>query len=120
MRDAKRYNPVTLADADKLTPNFSWTAFFKSQGVAAAEVLAGQPAFFEEVSKMLATPIRPHGGLPALPHRRRRLAVPEPAFVQENFGSTARPSTARRKSAALEARAGHRQQAWAKRSASCT
>ena len=36
------YNPVSPAEADKLTPNFPWTAFFESQGVAAAgEVLAG-------------------------------------------------------------------------------
>jgi putative endopeptidase len=49
------YNPVTLADADKLTPNFSWTEFFKSQGVAAPEKFSlAMPAFHEEVSKMLA------------------------------------------------------------------
>jgi len=49
------YNPVTLADADKLTPNFSWTEFFKSQGVAAPEKFSlAMPAFHEEVSKSLA------------------------------------------------------------------
>ncbi|KAG0745107.1 hypothetical protein G6F24_015958 [Rhizopus arrhizus] len=48
------YNPVTLADADKLTPNFSWTEFFKSQGVAAPEKFSlARPAFHEEVSKAL-------------------------------------------------------------------
>nr|WP_258013278.1 M13-type metalloendopeptidase [Stenotrophomonas maltophilia] len=48
------YNPVTLADADKLTPNFSWTEFFKSQGVAAPEKFSlAMPAFHEEVSKAL-------------------------------------------------------------------
>ncbi len=48
------YNPVTLADADKLTPNFSWTKFFESQGVAPQEKLSlAIPAFHEEVSKML-------------------------------------------------------------------
>ncbi|GAB2505049.1 peptidase [Pseudoxanthomonas sangjuensis] len=48
------YNPVTLADADKLTPNFSWTKFFDSQGVAAPEKFSlAIPAFHEEVSKML-------------------------------------------------------------------
>src|SRR5690606_17927390 len=31
LRDpAKRYNPVDLATADALTPNFPWTAFFDS------------------------------------------------------------------------------------------
>ena len=49
------YNPVSLAAADKLTPNFSWTAFFKSQGVAAPEMFSlAIPAFHEEVSQMLA------------------------------------------------------------------
>ncbi|KAG1402513.1 hypothetical protein G6F59_012889 [Rhizopus arrhizus] len=48
------YNPVTLADADKLTPNFSWTEFCKSQGVAAPEKFSlAMPAFHEEVSKAL-------------------------------------------------------------------
>lgn len=48
------YNPVTLADADKLTPNFSWSKFFESQGVAPQEKFSlAIPAFHEEVSKML-------------------------------------------------------------------
>ena len=56
MRDpAKRYNPLSAAEADKLTPNFSWTEFFKSQGVAAPEKFSlAMPAFHEEVSKSLA------------------------------------------------------------------
>lgn len=49
------YNPVTLAEADKLTPNFSWTRFFESQGVAPQEKFSlAMPAFHQEVSKMLA------------------------------------------------------------------
>jgi putative endopeptidase len=49
------YNPVSLADADKLTPNWSWTEFFKSQGVAAPQMFSlAIPAFHQEVSKMLA------------------------------------------------------------------
>jgi putative endopeptidase len=48
------YNPVTLADADKLAPNFPWTTFFESQGVAAPETFSlAMPAFHEEVSAML-------------------------------------------------------------------
>jgi len=48
------YNPVTLADADKLTPNFSWTKFFESQGVAPQEKFSlAVPAFHQEVSRML-------------------------------------------------------------------
>jgi len=55
-RDAElRYNPVSLADADALTPNFSWTSFFESQGVAAPEMFSlAIPAFHAEVSAMLA------------------------------------------------------------------
>ena len=48
------YNPLSLADADKLTPNFSWTAFFAAQGVAASKAFSlAMPAFHQEVSKML-------------------------------------------------------------------
>jgi putative endopeptidase len=55
-RDASLfYNPVSPADADKLTPNWSWTEFFKSQGVAVPEMFSlAIPAFHEEVSKMIA------------------------------------------------------------------
>jgi putative endopeptidase len=54
-RDAELfYNPVTPADADKLTPNWSWTEFFKSQGVAVPSMFSlAIPAFHEEVSKMI-------------------------------------------------------------------
>ena len=49
------YNPVNLADADKLTPNFPWTKFFESQRVAPPEKFSlAIPAFHQEVSKMLA------------------------------------------------------------------
>ncbi len=56
LRDpAKRYNPVSAAEADKLTPNFSWTALFDSLKVPAAQKFSlAQPAFFTEVDKMLA------------------------------------------------------------------
>jgi len=48
------YNPVTVADADKLTPNFSWTEFFKAQGIAAPEKFSlAMPSFHQEVSKAL-------------------------------------------------------------------
>ncbi|WP_223619308.1 M13-type metalloendopeptidase [Lysobacter sp. ESA13C] len=48
------YNPVSPADADKLTPNFSWTKFFESQGVALPKMFSlAVPAFHQEVSKMI-------------------------------------------------------------------
>ncbi len=55
-RDALlRYNPVTPAEADKLTPNFPWTKFFESQHLAVPEKFSlAIPAFHQEVSRMLA------------------------------------------------------------------
>lgn len=49
------YNPVTPADADKMTPNFSWTRFFESQGIAAPKMFSfAIPEFHKEVDKMIA------------------------------------------------------------------
>src|SRR3546814_12780281 len=49
------YNPVTMEEADELTPNFPWTKFFESQGVAAQEQMSlAIPAFHEEDDEMLA------------------------------------------------------------------
>ncbi|MFY2764107.1 M13 family metallopeptidase [Arenimonas sp. MALMAid1274] len=49
------YNPVSVADADALTPNFKWSAFFSAQGLEAPEMFSlAQPAFHKEVSAMLA------------------------------------------------------------------
>jgi putative endopeptidase len=49
------YNPVSPADADKLTPNFPWTKFFESQGIAVPPMFSlAMPAFHQEVGKMLA------------------------------------------------------------------
>jgi putative endopeptidase len=48
------YNPVTVAQADKLTPNFPWSTFFQSQGLQAPQTFSlAMPAFHEEVSRML-------------------------------------------------------------------
>ncbi|MET0282363.1 MAG: M13-type metalloendopeptidase [Steroidobacteraceae bacterium] len=54
------YNPVTLVQADKLAPNFPWTKFFESQGVAVPEKFSlAMPAFHQEVSRMLtAVPVK--------------------------------------------------------------
>ena len=56
LRDpSKRYNPVSAADADKQTPNFSWTALFETLKVPAAQKFSlAQPGFFAEMDKMLA------------------------------------------------------------------
>ncbi|KAF1687811.1 peptidase [Pseudoxanthomonas broegbernensis] len=48
------YHPVTLAEADALAPNFPWTRFFESQGVAAPEKFSlAIPGFHQEVGKAL-------------------------------------------------------------------
>jgi putative endopeptidase len=48
------YNPVTIADADKMTPNFSWTRFFEAQGIEAPKMFSmAIPAFHAEFDKML-------------------------------------------------------------------
>ena len=48
------YNPVSPAEADELTPNFSWTKFFESQKVAVpAKFSLAVPDFHKEVSKMI-------------------------------------------------------------------
>jgi putative endopeptidase len=53
------YNPVTAADADKTTPNFSWTRFFEAQGIEVPKMFSmAIPAFHAEFDKMLGdTPI---------------------------------------------------------------
>ena len=49
------YNPVTPADADKLTPNFSWSQFFESQGMALPQTFSlAMPVFEQEFDKMMA------------------------------------------------------------------
>jgi putative endopeptidase len=53
------YNPLTPADADKLTPNFPWSRFLAAQGLPADQKFSlAIPAFHQEVSAMLAaTPV---------------------------------------------------------------
>lgn len=56
MRDpAKRYNPMSAADADRLTPAFSWTAVFDTLRIPAAarRFSLAQPQFFQTLDRML-------------------------------------------------------------------
>jgi putative endopeptidase len=55
LRDpAKRYNPLSAADANKITPHFDWAAFFDTLKVPAADKFSlAQPGFFAEVDAML-------------------------------------------------------------------
>ncbi|PJK10741.1 peptidase [Lysobacteraceae bacterium NML120232] len=49
------YNPVSVEQADKLTPNFPWSKFFESQGVEKPAMFSlAVPDFHREVDQMLA------------------------------------------------------------------
>ncbi|MCC8537251.1 M13 family metallopeptidase [Xanthomonas axonopodis pv. poinsettiicola] len=51
-----QYHFVSLAEADKLTPHFSWTRFFAAQGVDAGSGFSlSQPRFFAEFDRQLAS-----------------------------------------------------------------
>lgn len=54
LRDPKnQYHFVSVADADKASPNFSWSEFFKANGVSVEGFSLSQPKFFAEFDKML-------------------------------------------------------------------
>ncbi len=56
LRDpAKRYNPVSAAQANAITPHFDWNAFFDTLQVPAKDKFSlAQPGYFAELDKMLA------------------------------------------------------------------
>lgn len=48
------YHPVTLEEADALSPNFPWSTFFSSQGLAApARFSLSMPEFHAEAGRMM-------------------------------------------------------------------
>src|SRR5699024_10394429 len=50
-----QYNFVSVADADKISPHFSWEKFFKAQGVDVGDGFSlSQPKFIAEFDKLLA------------------------------------------------------------------
>ena len=48
-----QYHFVSMAEADRLSPNFPWSAFFSANGVQASGFSLSQPAFFAEFNTML-------------------------------------------------------------------
>ena len=51
-----QYHFVSVKDADKVTPHFSWEKFFAAQGVAVDKGFSlSQPKFFAEFDKLLAS-----------------------------------------------------------------
>ena len=60
LRDPKnQYNFVSIAEADRVTPHFSWATFFAAQGLAQIDGFSlSQPTFFAGMDKLLAnTPV---------------------------------------------------------------
>ncbi|MDQ3038995.1 MAG: peptidase [Pseudomonadota bacterium] len=54
LRDPKRqYHLVSIADADKASPNFSWSEFFAANGLKVENFSLSQPQFFAAFNKML-------------------------------------------------------------------
>src|SRR5277367_4438293 len=52
----KSKNKMTVVDLTRLTPNFAWPAYFRALGAPHFETLnVGAPAFFKELSLLLAT-----------------------------------------------------------------
>ena len=50
------YHFVSVAEADKVSPHFSWEKFFAAQGIDAGKGFSlSQPKFFAEFDKLLAT-----------------------------------------------------------------
>ena len=56
---ANQYNFVSIEDADKASPNFSWSEFFAAEGLNNVKGFSlSQPKFFAEMDKMIVeTPI---------------------------------------------------------------
>ena len=49
------YSPVSPADADRLTPHFSWTRLFEAQGLAVPPMFSlAMPKFHQRVDSMIA------------------------------------------------------------------
>jgi putative endopeptidase len=95
MRDpASYYNIVTVADAEKHTPHWPWSEYFKTLGLEIKTFSLAQPQFFAEADKMLVeVPIAHwqaylrwnavHGAAPYL----------SSAFVNEDFEFSAKTLT---------------------------
>ena len=49
----KQYHLVSVADADKASPNFSWSQFFAANGLKVENFSLSQPKFFVAFNKML-------------------------------------------------------------------
>jgi putative endopeptidase len=93
LRDPQKvYHKMSIADAQALTPHFSWNAYFQAAGIPRlAEINIGQPDFFKALDGMLTSvPLADWKTYYRwqLVDRSARL-LPD-AFVQENFNFNGR------------------------------
>jgi len=88
LRDpSKFYNPMTLDQADAVTPHFSWHRFFESQGLAEPKKFSlAQPGFFQELDAMM-TEVPLADWKAYLSYQTASAAAPylSDAFAEENF-----------------------------------
>jgi putative endopeptidase len=80
------YNRKTADELAKLTPHFSWAAYFKGFGITPAAVNVAQPKFFEAFDKQLAS-VPLDAWKTYLRWQLISAAAPQlpKAFVDENF-----------------------------------
>jgi putative endopeptidase len=81
------YHKMNLAEAQSLTPNISWEAYFHSAGVPKLpEINIGQPEFFKTLNAMFASVSLDEWKSYFRWHLVHRLAAALPdTFLQENF-----------------------------------
>ncbi|MBC3541446.1 M13 family metallopeptidase [Rufibacter sediminis] len=81
------YNKMTVADLQKLAPNFNWPTLLKNMNVTGAkEVIVGQPNFLKEANTMLtAVPVSDWKTYLRWHLARTSAAYLPQAFVQESF-----------------------------------
>jgi putative endopeptidase len=52
---AKRYNPISIEDADRISPGFSWSSFFSSLQLCPERFSLAVPEFHAEIGALLRT-----------------------------------------------------------------
>lgn len=88
LRDAeKNYNPMTVAEMQALTPDWSWEAYLRQVGAPAlAQVNVRQPEFFKGVNQELSAVTLPDWKVYLRWHLLHAAATGLPErFVEENF-----------------------------------
>jgi len=92
-----RYNPMTIAQANALTPAFDWSAFISAVGLTGVNGLnVAQPDFFRAAGKALTeVPLDDWKAYLALRVIQRAAPLLSSSFVNEGFAFTSKLSGAR-------------------------